>query len=146
MRGTISRSLHFYARIGVCKHMNWACSTELSEWNKGKIFALTKSQRSKRELRSSLWWLVYAINSVVKTKLSSYTPPTTQHHSFFRNYLFYSSFSVLLSCSASVNFRLKWKKIPTSCLDFVKDNHYCLIEDFDSRPLDKRWLVSKSST
>ena len=145
MRGTISRSLHFYARIGVCKHMNWACSTELSEWNKGKIFALTKSQRSKRELRSSLWWLVYAINSVVKTKLSSYTPPTTQHHSFFRNYLFYSSFSVFEWFRFS-ELSIKVEKIPTSCLDFVKDNHYCLIEDFDSRPLDKRWLVSKGST
>ena len=85
MRETISRSFHFYARVGVWKHMNWACSCKLSEWNKGKIFALTKSQRSKRQLRSSLRWLFYIINSVIKTKLSSYTPPTTQHHSFFRN-------------------------------------------------------------
>ena len=28
---------------------------------------------------------MYIINSVDKTKLSSYTPQPTQHHSFFRN-------------------------------------------------------------
>ena len=43
-------------------------------------FALTKSQRSKRQ-----------INSVDSIELHCYTLPSTQHHSFFRNLPFYST-------------------------------------------------------
>ena len=39
----------------------------------------------KRQLWNSLRWLIYIIDSVYKPKLPCYTPPLTQHHSFFRN-------------------------------------------------------------
>lgn len=36
-------------------------------------------------LKASLWWPVHIIKSVAKHKLSRYTPPQTQHQSFFRD-------------------------------------------------------------
>ena len=38
--------------------------------------------------RISVWWPIYIINSVDKTKFLYTTSPPTQHHSFFRNYPF----------------------------------------------------------
>ena len=37
-------------------------------------------------LANSLRWPIYVINSADNTKLSCYTLPPTQHHSFFRNF------------------------------------------------------------
>ena len=44
-----------------------------------------KANAWKVSFRNSLRWLIYTINSVDKTNLSCYTPPPTQHRSFFRN-------------------------------------------------------------
>lgn len=49
-------------------------------------------------LKASLWWPVHIIKSVAKHKLSRYTPPQTQHQSFFRD-------SSLLVCTRD-GFRL----------------------------------------
>ena len=43
--------------------------------------ALTKGQRSKRQLLNSFQWPI----KIIKTKLPCYTLPPTQHHSFLRN-------------------------------------------------------------
>ena len=51
-----------------------------SEW-------LTKGLHLQHQLCNSSRWLIYIINSVVKTKLPCYTLPLMQHYSFFRNLL-----------------------------------------------------------
>ena len=49
-------------------------------------FALKKEQRSKRQLRNSLWWPIFIIKQANKSKLILIYSPLTQHHSFFTNY------------------------------------------------------------
>ena len=39
-----------------------------------------------KAFRIFVWWSIYIINSVDKTKFLYTTSPSMQHHSFFRNY------------------------------------------------------------
>ena len=57
------------------------------------LFALARSQRSKRQLPNSKVFNFLVINSVENTKFRPcYTLPPTQHHSFFRKNPFISSY------------------------------------------------------
>ena len=56
---------------------------------------MTKGQRSERQIKNSSRWTIYIIDSVNETKLSCYTPPPTQHHSFFLEaYTFFFSTAI----------------------------------------------------
>ena len=62
-----------------------------------------------------LRWPIYIINSVDKTKLSSHTPPPTQHYSFLRN------LPPLFSICNYMASRNDWKRLPheTQCVGMI---------------------------
>ena len=63
------------------------------------LIALTKGQRVNRQPFNSLRWPSYVYNPVDNSKLPCYTLPTTQPHSFFRNFPpLFIYFCTLLSC------------------------------------------------